>query len=84
MHVISNKKGINKEDIILKIYKGSKVIGCLNSLWWDSNIFLETKKQLGKLWLTQWLAMDMKFGFLREREKKEALSSSNGLFKKVS
>ena len=28
--------------------KGREIIGCLNSLWWDRNIYLDTKKQLGK------------------------------------
>ena len=25
-----------------------QIIGCLNSLWWDKNISLDTKKRLGK------------------------------------
>ena len=43
-----NKKGINSKDIVNKICKGRKIIGCLNSLWWDKNVSLETKKRLGK------------------------------------
>ena len=42
------KKGINSKDIVNKICKGRQIIGCLNSLWWDKNITLDTKKWLGK------------------------------------
>ena len=54
--------GINSKDIVNKICKGRQIIGCLNSLWWDKNISLDTKKRLGK-------AMDVKYGFLRQRNK---------------
>jgi len=43
-----NKKGLNSKDIVNKICKGRQIIGCLNSLWWDKNISLDTKKRLGK------------------------------------
>ena len=71
-----NKKGINSEDIVSKICKGRQIIGCLNSLWWDKNSSLEIKQ-----WLNQWLAMNVKYGFLREEQRKLL---RNGLFKKVS
>jgi hypothetical protein len=38
-------------------------------LWWKKNISLEREKQLGKPWFNQWLAMDVKFGVLRENNK---------------
>ena len=77
------RKGINSEHIVCKICKGRQIIGCLNSLWWDKNVSLE-KKILGKLWLNQWLSVDVKFGFLRERGTKKTPSFRNGLFKEVS
>ena len=48
MGVNLNKKGINSKDIVNKIRKGKQIIGWLNSLWWDKNISLDTKKLLGK------------------------------------
>ena len=44
MDVNLNKKGIYSEDIVGKICEGRQIIGYLNSLWWDKNISLETKK----------------------------------------
>ena len=66
--------------------KGRQITGCLNSLSWDKNIFLETKSRQEKLWLYQWLYMDVNYGFLKERERgiKKIISSRNGLFKEVS
>ena len=43
-----NKKGINSKDIVNKICKGKQIIGCLNSLWGDKIISLETKKAVWK------------------------------------
>ena len=60
--------------------KGWQVICFLNSLTWVNNTSLETKSPLAKLWLNPWLALDMNFGFIRERDKG---SSRNELFKKV-
>ena len=41
-------KGINSKDIVNKICTGRQIIGCLNSLRWDKNISLDTKKRFGK------------------------------------
>ena len=36
-------------NIVNKIFKGKRIIGCMNSLRWDKNISLDTKKKrLGK------------------------------------
>ena len=43
-----NKKCIDSKHIVNKIFKGRQIISCLNSLWWDKNISLDTKKRLGK------------------------------------
>ena len=43
-----NKKGINSKGTVNKICKGKQIIGCLNSLWCDKSISLDTKKLLGK------------------------------------
>ena len=48
VRIRSHKKDINSKDIVNKISKGKQIIGCLNSLWWDKNISLDTKKRLGK------------------------------------
>ena len=42
------EKGYKFKDIVNKICKGRQIIGCLDSVWWDRNISLETRKQLGK------------------------------------
>ena len=64
MVVSLNKKWINSEDIVSKICKGRQIIGCLNALWCDKNISLETKKRLRKA-----MVESMKYGSLRERNK---------------
>ena len=46
--VSKNKKGYKFKDIVNEICKGRQIIGCLNSLWWDKNISLDTKGRLGK------------------------------------
>ena len=45
--------GINSKDIANKICKGRQIIRCLNSLWWDKNISMDTKKRLGKA-MVEW------------------------------
>ena len=44
-------------------------IGCLNSLWGIKIYLLTQKSGYEKLWLNQWLAMDEKYVFLRQRNK---------------
>ena len=82
LSVSLNKKGMIPKNIENKISKGRQIIACLNSLWWDKNVYLWTQKSAEKnLWLNQWLGMDVKYGFLRQRKTNIC---RNGLFKEVS
>ena len=47
-----------------------EIIGCLYSIWWDKKSIDTQKNQ----WLNQWLAIDVKYGFLRERNKRKLLA----------
>ena len=69
MTVISNKTGINSEDINSKICKGRQIIGCLKSLWWDKNISLDTKKRLGKAMVESVAWYGCEVWLLREKNK---------------
>ena len=42
--VTLNKKGIHSEESISKICKGKQIVGCLNSIWRDKNIYLGGKQ----------------------------------------
>lgn len=45
---IVDRNGIGGAEIKHRIQEGRKIIGCLNSLWWDRNISNHTKKRIGK------------------------------------
>ena len=42
---VQKNKAIYSEGIISKICKRIQIIGCLNSLWWDKNIYLWRRKK---------------------------------------
>ncbi|XP_030746440.1 uncharacterized protein LOC115875175 [Sitophilus oryzae] len=46
---IVTKQGIGEDEIKLRIQAGKRVVGCLNSLWWDQHLTLRTKKRLGQI-----------------------------------
>lgn len=44
-----NKNGLGECEIRQRIYQSRKIIGCLNSLWWDRNISQKNKKRVGRV-----------------------------------
>ncbi|XP_030758447.1 uncharacterized protein LOC115884099 [Sitophilus oryzae] len=46
---IVTKQGIGEDEIKLRIQAGKRVVGCLNSLWWDQHLSLRTKKRLRQI-----------------------------------
>ena len=60
---------MNSKDIVNKISKGRQIIGCLNSLWWDKNVSLETKKQLGRAMIYLVACYEYEVQFLRKKNK---------------
>lgn len=43
-----SRDGIGKEEVRNKVEQGKKVVGCLNSIWWDKHIRKEVKKRIGR------------------------------------
>jgi hypothetical protein len=46
---VVDKDGIDEREIKHRLQEAKKIIGCLNSLWWDRNIFKKTKKRIGQV-----------------------------------
>jgi Reverse transcriptase (RNA-dependent DNA polymerase) len=43
-----NKNGLGRQEILTRVQNGKRVVGCLNSVWWDRHISRKTKKRLGR------------------------------------
>ena len=69
-----NKRDINSKDIVNKICKGKQIIGCLNSLWWDKNISLDTKKRLGKAIVESVACYGCEVWLLKTKEQRKLLA----------
>ena len=74
MGVNLNKKCIHSKDIVNKICKGKQIIGCLNSLWCDKNISLDTKKQLGKAIVESVACYGCEVWLLKTEEQRKLLA----------
>lgn len=46
--LINKDEGIGRTEIKNRIEQSRKVIGCLNSVWWDRNISRDVKKHIGR------------------------------------
>ena len=69
MGVSLNKKGMNSKDIVNKICKVRQIIVAWTH-YGGIKIYLWTqKKRLGKSMVESGLAMDVKYNFLRQRNK---------------
>ena len=69
-----NKKGVSLEDIVSKICKGRQIIGCLNSLWWDKKIALDTKKLLRKAMVEPVACYGCELWLLKTEEQRKLLA----------
>ena len=54
--------------------KGKQIIGCLNSLWWDKNISLDTKKRLGKAIVESVACYGCEVWLLKAEEQRKLLA----------
>lgn len=43
-----NKRGLEQQEVKIRIQNAKRVIGCLNSVWWDRHISKRNKKRLGQ------------------------------------
>ncbi|XP_030758926.1 uncharacterized protein LOC115884471 [Sitophilus oryzae] len=43
-----NKRGPEQQEVKIRIQNAKRVIGCLNSVWWDRHISKRNKKRLGQ------------------------------------
>ena len=74
MGVSLNKKSINSKYVINKIYKWRQIIGCLNPLWGDKNISLDTKKGLGKAMVESVACYGCEVWLLKTEEQRKLLT----------
>ena len=77
MGISLNKKGINSKDTVNKIFKGRQIVGCLNSLWWDKNISLDTKKRLGKAMVEQVACYGCEVWLLKTEEQRKQVTKNS-------
>ena len=82
MGVNLNKKGINSKYIVNKICKGKQIIGCLNSLWRDKNISLDTKKRLGKAVVESLACYVCELWLLKREEQRKLLALEIGYLRR--
>ena len=68
-----NKKRINSKYKVNKICKGRQIIGCMNSLWCDKNISLDTKKRLGNVMVESVACYGCEVWLLRREEQRKLL-----------
>lgn len=45
---VINREGLGNKEIQRRVEQSRKVVGCLNSVWWDKNISRTTKLRIGK------------------------------------
>ena len=74
MGISLNEKGINSKDVVNNICKGRQIIGCLNSLWWDENISLDTEKLLEKAIVESVACYGCEVWLLKTEEKRKLLA----------
>ena len=54
--------------------KGRQIISCLNSLWWDKNILLDTKKRLEKAMVESEACYGCEVWLLKTEEQRKLLA----------
>ena len=59
-----------------------QIIGCLNSLWWDKNISLDTKKRLGKAIVASVAYYGCEVWLLKTEEQRKLLALEMDYFRR--
>ena len=68
--VMIDKDGIGKLEKQMRIQNARKVIGALNSIWWDKNISLKNKKYIGQTMVETVLTYGCEVWTLKEEDKR--------------
>lgn len=69
--VTVDNNGIGKSEIKERIQKARKVVGALNSIWWDNNINKKNKKRIRQVMVETVLCYGSEIWTMREEDKRK-------------
>lgn len=71
---LTTKEGIGSPDIQLRIEQARRVLGSLNSIWWDKNISRNTKLRMGKTLVESVLCYNSEVWVVNAKYKQKLLA----------
>lgn len=71
---IVDKNGIGGTEIRQRIQNARRVVGALNSIWWDKHINIKNKKHIGQTMVESVLCYGSEIWALREEDKRRVLA----------